>query len=161
MMAGVKSWLMAVISVSVLITAADSLMPAGGVKKVGRLACGLVLLCVLSRPLAALRGVELAGYLAEYGQTLRQEEAELERQGNEMRKTVIEDYCAAYILDKAEELGISCRAEVECGRNGEGLYLPKRARLWGKFEPAVQSRLTELLERELGIPASEQTYYLT
>lgn len=161
MMGQIKDWLVAVISVSVLTAAADSLMPPGGVKKVGKLVCALVLLCVLLRPLAALRGLDLAGYLEGYGEELRQREAQLEQQGEQAGKAVIEDYCAAYILDKAEQLGVSCRVEVDCVLSEEGLCLPVRARLWGKFEPAVQSRLTELLERELGIPGAEQTYFLT
>ena len=39
--------------------------------------------------------------------------------------------------------------------------LPEAARLWGDFDDVSQSRLTRLLETELGIPRSAQTYYLT
>ena len=51
--------------------------------------------------------------------------------------------------------------EIQCARQEEGLWLPRSVQLWGRFEPEAQSRLTELLERELGIAVSEQTYYLT
>lgn len=161
MMEGIRNWLMAVISVSVLIAAAESLMPAGSVKKVGQFVCGLVLLCVLARPLGALRGESLTEWMEEYRLTLERQEEELERQAGQTEKAVIEEYCQAYILDKAEQFGITCRVEIQCARQEEGLWLPRSVQLWGRFEPEAQSRLTELLERELGIAVSEQTYYLT
>lgn len=161
MMEGIRNWLMAVISVSVLIAAAESLMPAGSVKKVGQFVCGLVLLCVLARPLGALRGESLTEWMEEYRMTLERQEEELERQAGQTEKAVIEEYCQAYILDKAEQFGITCRVEIQCARQEEGLWLPRSVQLWGRFEPEAQSRLTELLERELGIAVSEQTYYLT
>lgn len=161
MMEGIRSWLMAVISVCVLIAAAESLMPAGSVKKVGQFTCGLVLLCVLAQPLGTLRGVSLTEWMEGYRLSLERQEEELERQVGQTEKVVIEEYCRAYILDKAEQLGVTCRVEIQCVRQEEGLWLPRSARLWGRFEPEVQSRLTELLERELGIAVSEQTYYLT
>ena len=161
MMEGIRNWLMAVISVSVLIAAAESLMPAGSVKKVGQFVCGLVLLCVLARPLGALRGESLTEWMEEYRLTLERQEEELERQAGQTEKAVIEEYCQAYILDKAEQFGITCRVKIQCARQEEGLWLPRSVQLWGRFEPEAQSRLTELLERELGIAVSEQTYYLT
>ena len=161
MMEGIRNWLMAVISVSVLIAAAESLMPAGSVKKVGQFVCGLVLLCVLARPLGALRGESLTEWMEEYRMTLERQEEELERRAGQTEKAVIEEYCQAYILDKAEQFGITCRVEIQCARQEEGLWLPRSVQLWGRFEPEAQSRLTELLERELGIAVSEQTYYLT
>ncbi len=161
MMDGIRSWLMGILSASVLIAAADSLMPNGSVKKVGQLVCGLVLLCVLAKPLTALRGDSFVRWMEEYSIALDLREDELEQQAQQTGKAVIEEHCAAYILDKARHLGVTCRVEVQCRRQEEGLWLPQSVRLWGKFEPEVQSRLTQLLEQELGIPVSEQTYYLT
>lgn len=161
MIAALKQWLMEVIAVSILCASADSLMPQGGVKKVGQLVCGLVMLCVMVQPLAALGGTELTALLEAYSGAVHQTETQLEEQGAQTQKTVIEDHCAAYISDKAAQLGLLCRVEVECARHEDGIYLPVQARLWGAFTDVTQSRLTELLERELGIPAGEQAYYLT
>lgn len=54
MMAGVGSWLLSITGASVLCALADGLMPAGPVRRVGRLVCGLVLLAVILAPLAQL-----------------------------------------------------------------------------------------------------------
>lgn len=161
MMAALKEWLMGVIAVSVLCAAADSLMPGGSVKKVGRFACGLVMLCVMLEPLAALRGSSITGWLEEYAYSIQTEEENLKHQVVHTQKAVIEEYCAAYISDKAAELGVTCRVEVECTYHADGLYLPQCARLWGNFSDVEQSRLTQLLETQLGIPIEEQTYYCT
>jgi len=161
MMGAVRDWLMAVIAVSVLCAAADSIMPEGGVKQVGKLACSLCVLCVTLSPLAAARGEGLTHWLSELtaqGETLR---GELEEQTRQTQKVVIEEHCAAYISDKAAELGLNCRVEVDCDANPEGLWLPQNIRLWGEFDDVAQSRLTELLERQLGVAVENQTYYRT
>lgn len=160
-MAALKDWLMAVIAVSILCAAVDSLMPEGAVKRVGKLACSLCVLCVTLSPLAAVRGENLTDWLAELaaeGETIR---AELEEQTGRTQKTVIEEHCAAYISDKAEELGLNCRVEVDCVPDPEGLWLPESVRLWGEFDDVAQSRMTELLERQLGVAVEKQTYYRT
>ena len=155
-----RDWLMTVITVSVIIAGAQSLMPRGGVRQVGQLVCGLVLLCVLARPLCAVSEVSVVEILEEYAEHVRVREGELELQAGQTRKSVIEEYCGTYILDQAAQMGISCEVKVECSMSGDGLWLPHSAELRGDFDAVTQSRLTELLERDLGIPVEEQTYYL-
>ena len=52
MMGAVRSWLLAVIAVSLLCAVAEALMPSGAVKRVGRLVCGLVLVGAILSPAA-------------------------------------------------------------------------------------------------------------
>ena len=108
MMAGVGSWLLSITGASVLCALADGLMPAGPVRRVGRLVCGLVLLAVILAPLAQL---DLEGgqrWLEEYHLGLEDRTQELERQVDEQMKTIIEQEYAAYIVDKAAEMGKDC-----------------------------------------------------
>ena len=160
-MAALKDWLMAVIAVSILCAAADSLMPEGAVKRVGKLACSLCVLCVTLSPLAAVRGESMTGWLDGLAAERDALRAELEEQTGRTQKMVIEEHCEAYISDKAEELGLDCRVEVDCAPNPEGLWLPESVRLWGEFDDVAQSRMTELLERQLGLAVVKQTYYRT
>ncbi len=160
-MVALRDWLVSVVAVSVLRAAADSLMPAGGVKKVGKLACTLCVLCVMLAPLAALRGMDLTQWLAGQSGELEQIRTELEQQAGQWQKTVIEENCAAYISDKAAELGVVCRVEVDCVSHTDGLWLPEAVRLWGTFDDVAQSRMSELLERQMGLDATQQSYYQT
>lgn len=57
MMGAVRSWLLAVIAASLLCAVAGALMPPGGVKRVGRLVCGLVMLAAVLSPLAGPLGM--------------------------------------------------------------------------------------------------------
>lgn len=161
MMEEIKAWLMAVIALSVVIAGARSLMPIGGVRQVGGLVCGLVLLCTFLRPLCAVEGESIARWVETYTLSVQSREEELEKQVDRGRKAVIEEFCGTYIVEQAAQLGMDCRAEVDCTMSGDGLWVPEAARLWGEFDDVTQSRLTQLLETELGIPRSAQTYYLT
>ena len=161
MMGQLRDWLMAVITVSVVIAGAKSLMPPGGVRQVGQLVCGLVLLCVLLRPLCAVEGTSVSRFLEEYAHELQTRETELEHQVESGRRSVMEQFCGTYIEEQAAQLGLECRAEVDCVLNADGLWIPQSARLWGEFDDVTRSRLTGLLETELGILPAAQTYYLT
>ena len=159
MMDGVRTWLLGVISASLLCALADCLMPSGAVKRVGRLVCGLVLLCAVLSPVP---GLDLEGggaWLEGYFSDLDTRRGELEQQVNEGMKVIIEEKCAAYIVDKAAQLGLSCTARVECRVGEDGLFVPERTRVDGRFTDVEQSRLTQLVSEDLGVPPERQAYY--
>lgn len=160
MMEEVRGWLMGVIALAVLCAGADSLMPEGGARKAGQLVCTIAMLCVMLRPLELLVGSDMTGYIREYGARLGELETQLEDRSGSTQKSVIEEYCAAYISDKAAELGVVCRAEVLCEPTAEGIWLPAAVRIWGDFSDVEQSRMTEFLERQLGVLAENQSYLI-
>lgn len=158
MIGAVRSWLLAVITVSLLCAVADALMPSGAVKRVGRLVCGLVLIGAILSPLAAL---DLEGsrlWLEDYLISVQDREAELEETVNGQTKVIIEQKLSAYIVDKAAELGLTCRARVECSLSEDGLYLPVRTEVAGSMTADVQGRLIWIIESDLGVPARSQIY---
>ena len=131
-MGAVRSWLLAIIATSLLCALADALMPKGGVKRAGRLICGLVLLAVILSP--------------------EVRRAELEEEVGGQMKIIIEGEYAAYIVDKAAELGAACTARVECLGSEDGLYLPARAEVSGTMTEAVRGRLVRIIREDLGVP---------
>lgn len=157
-MTAVRSWLLAVIAVSLLCAAAEALMPQGAVKRVGKLVCGLVLLAAILSPLT---GLDLSGsqrWLEDYLAALDLREAELEETVNGQMKGIIEQEYAAYIVDKAAQLGLTCGLRVECRISEEGLCLPVRAEVSGGLTEEERLRLVQIIESDLGIPESEQIY---
>ena len=157
-MTAVRSWLLAVIAVSLLCAAAEAIMPRGAVKRVGKLVCGLVLLAAILSPLTAL---DLSGgqrWLEDYLAALDLREAELEETVNGQMKGIIEQEYAAYIVDKAAQLGLTCGLRVECRVSEEGLCLPVRAEVSGGLTEEERLRLVQIIESDLGIPESEQIY---
>ena len=64
---------------------------------------------------------------------------------------------AAYIVDKAAQLGLRCTLRVECRETEEGLYLPLRAEVRGPLSDSDQTLLIRLIAEDLGIPEEEIT----
>ena len=158
MIGAVRSWLLAVTAVSLLCALAGALMPKGPVERVGRLVCGLVMLAAVLSPLARPDLGEGQRWLEDYLAAVGQREAELTQEVDDQMKTIIEGEYAAYIVDKAAQLGLTCSARVECRAEEKGLYLPVRAEVSGALDGAGRSRLAQILAQDLGIPEAEQFY---
>lgn len=153
-MGAVRGWLLGLIGVSLVCALADALMPKGAVRRVGKLVCGLALILTVLTPLVKLNldaGQRwLEGCLAE----AEQREMELEQAVDNQMKIIIERDCAAYIVDKAAQLGAACSARTECRRDG-GLYLPQRVEVTGAVPPPLQSELVQIIVRDLGVPEEQ------
>ena len=158
MMGAVRSWLLAVIAVSLLCAVAEALMPSGAVKRVGRLVCGLVLVGAILSPAARLDVDGGRRWLERYLFSVHAREAELEHEVNGQMKIIIEQEYAAYILDKAAQLGLDCTVRVECGLSEEGLYLPVRTEVAGLSTAGSQRELIRIIKEDLGVPEPEQLY---
>lgn len=157
MMEGVRSWLTLLITASVLCAVADSLMPPGSVKQAGRLVCGLVLLCAVLSPVSGLDLEAGRRWLEDYRSGLEFQENELKEQVDEGMKTIIEREYAAYVMDKAAELGLTCRAKVRC-RTQDGLHLPEEAEITGVFTGEERATLARIIQQDLGIPMERQSF---
>lgn len=158
MMSAARSWLLAIIAAALLCAVADALMPSGPVKRVGRLVCGLVLIGAILSPLSALDLEGSRRWLEGYFVSVRDREAELEETVNDQIKVIIEQKLAAYIVDKAAQLGLTCRARVECTASEDGVYLPIRTEVAGSMTADVQGKLIRIIEEDLGVPAQAQIY---
>lgn len=158
MMAGARLWLLSIVSVSLLCALADALMPKGAVKRVGRLACGLVLAAAVLTPVVQLDVEDGQRWLEDYFSDLEYRRTELKEQVDTGMKTIIEQEYAAYIVDKAAQLGLTCTVRVECRMGEEGLYLPIWAELTGGFSQAERAELARVLEEELSIPPQGQSF---
>lgn len=152
MMALVREWLLGITGAAILSAVAEALMPEGGVKRAGRLVCGLVLLLAILRPLEGANLTNLwTGLRYDSDRTARAAE-ELEKEADSRMKTIIEEKLAAYSMDKAAGLGLDCRVEVRC-RQEDGIFLPESVRITGESSRAFE----ELLTRELGLPRDAVT----
>ena len=157
MMGGAGRWLLSLLAAAILCALAEELMPEGPVKRVGRMVCGLVLLCALLDPVA---GLDLAGagrWLEDYFSAVELREEELREQVDGNMKVIIEKKCAAYIADKAAELGGRCTVRVVC-REGEGTWLPEEVWVSGALSPEQREALSEAIGQELGVPPERQRY---
>lgn len=153
MMGALKGWLLSVLAVSLFCALGEAVMPPGPVRKLGRLVCGLALLCGVLRPLTG-KELDFALELSPEWSVAVQEET-LRKQVGEGMRSVIEQSCEAYVLDRAAEQGFSVQqVKITCRQEESGLFIPDRALIIGSRSEA----LARMLQRELGIPADRQNY---
>lgn len=157
-MTALRQWLLGVACTALVLAAAEGLAPKGSVKKVCRLAGGLALVLAAAGPLLQVDSGLIARAAEEYRAASRSCETELAEKNNLLYQTIIEDRTAAYIVDKAEELGILCQAEVTCSNDENGVPCPWEAAARGEWTPERRAWLERLLEEELGVPAQRQHY---
>ena len=124
-------------------------------KRVLRAACGVVMAAALLSPALGLDMQALPEAVARYGEAARSVAGEAGQEADRLNRTIIERECAAYILDKAGELGLEVTVRVETRTEGNGIPVPWSAELTGSWSQALASAL----ETELGIPAERQVWH--
>ena len=155
MMEAVRAWLTSVVLVSVLLSAAQSLIPPGTVRKAAGFTGGLILLLVLLRPVLGADLDRLALDFSDYQTAVEERQAELADTQTEAMASIIAEQTEAYILDKAGELGLEVTVRVETRTGEDGVPVPWSAELTGARSEALASAL----ETELGIPAERQVWH--
>lgn len=105
MMEAVRAWLTSVVLVSVLLSAAQSLIPPGTVRKAAGFTGGLILLLVLLRPVlgADLEHLELD--FDHYQAAVEERQEELADTQTEAMASIIAEQTEAYILEQSGRAG--------------------------------------------------------
>ena len=159
MMGLVRQWLLGVTAAALVLALAETLAPEGGAKKVCRLAGGLALLLAAVGPvLGVLDGSALAQAVESWKSRSQSYELALEEQRDQLYLAIIEEETAAYVMDKARELGFECAAEVTYGYDEDGVPCPWEVTARGAWTEGQRSQLERLLEEELGVPVQRQSY---
>lgn len=158
MMDWVKNWIISVTCVSILLAAVQCLMPPGGVKRVGQLTGGLLMLLAAASPLLELDLAELSLSLTELRMEQSGSSALLELENTRLVKEIIAEQTAAYIADKAMELGADCAVEVTYEYSEDGMAYPVAVTVTGPLTSEQRAELERWLEAELAVPREDQSY---
>ena len=146
-------------AMSLLCGAALTMTPEGGVKRVTQVLCTAVLVITVLSPLKALDIDDLA--LA--GARLHEAERELFGRGEaaeeRLNRLVIEREYEAYIMDKAESLGLELsELSIRVQWSLEGYWAPYGAELRAEGDRALIEELGRILRDDLGIPYERQQW---
>lgn len=152
-MDAVREWLTAVIMVTMLLSVAQTLVPEGRIRKIFSFSGGLVLMLVLLQPVLEMDPDAMTWRPESYEKQIRACREELEQSARTEWETIIEQETTAYILDKADALGLEISAEVQAETREEGLPV-LTAELTGEPSEILEKYLTE----ELGIPRERQVW---
>ena len=149
MIQGARQWLLGVVLTAFAGGLARQLAPKGRERALVGLVCGLLLTLALLEPLAEL---EWAAAARDWPGPAQAALAESYRQeGQAALSAVIAEKTEAYILDKADRLGLECQVAVAAAVGESGIPLPDTVTIYGRFS----ADLAACIEEEVGIPAEK------
>lgn len=154
-----RQWLLGVVAASVLSSIAMLITPAGRVRQVTRMTCGVVCALAMISPLLQIDMDTLFVSMAAYEQAAQSIMERAEEESKMLERTYIEEECAAYILSKATEKQVPADAVTVSARWDDELsvWYPWSVDIEGPYSQG----LSALMETELGIPPERQTWMQT
>lgn len=153
----IQSWLMGVTGAAMVLALAECLTPEGSVKRICRTVGGVVLLLAAISPVVKLEEAELSQITQRYHIDAQEFGSELEKKNDFLYESIIAENASAYILDKAQELGMTCQVSVTVGWE-DGTPRLAAATVKGTWTVEQKNELSQILESDLGIPASLQYF---
>lgn len=151
MMDGIRQWLLGILAAAMGLSLLYALLPKGAVRAAAKATGGLILLLVVLGPLAGLDLSDLAVRYEDLSRDMERQAEAYRQEGQAQLELGIQQRTAAYISEKAVQLGLSCRPRVETAWR-DGVPYPSSVML----DMAENRALSAILEEDLGIPPSEQ-----
>ena len=149
-MAALRQYILSVSAAAILCGLATSLMPKGSLQKILKLICGVFLSLMVLEPITRLDPDAFLSHI--FGQVSTEGEAAAVF-GEEMARDSMAEYIKqkteAYILDKAQALGITAVVEVFVG-DGD-LPVPVSVRIRSNCPSPMQLELEKTILENLGI----------
>ena len=155
----IRNWIFAMTAAAFAAAVCRVITPEGSVKKVVMLLCGIVTVIAMVSPVTQIDYSDLSGSIARLREYAYDTSSDFEQTNDNLRREIIEQDCAAYILDKAKELGIeNISASVTAKWSTEGYWYPVSAQISASAPQTLKNKLAVCIEAELGIPEDEQIW---
>lgn len=155
----IRTWLLGMTGVALLSAVALLFARSGGMKRTVRLISGAAMACVLLSPLLQFDYAAYAGMLQLYRESAVWDASRVEETGDRLNRSIIESECGAYILDKAEQLGLPLsEARVAAQWSTDGVWYPYSAELIRADGGGRDAALSGIIEADLGIPSERQEW---
>ena len=149
-----RTWLLRIVAVSLCIALSEQMVSQPGIRRVLRLAGGILLLMAMFSPLRQLAG-------SHWDFSFLQPEADRETLEQELRESSygalaqgIGDTLASYIWDKGQSIGADCQVAVAVSMDEAGLPVIDSVTLTG----AYHADLSKWLEDNMGVPPEHQIW---
>ena len=152
-----RGYLLAVVAAAMLTALVLALVPDGPVRRVCRLACGLVLILVTLSPLGTLDVTALSRALSRLSIEADAAQSGVEVRSRAIIAELIKQKTEAYILDKAAGLGLNLTADVTVDDTGAYPY-PAAVAVTGSVDAASRRALSADIEQNLAIPEEKQEW---
>ena len=154
-----RSWIITIVSTAAFCALIITVTPKGRVYGAIKLICGLSMIIAIVSPLIDLDFSAYSEKLMKYGDSARELTDGAEEYGDKLNRTFIEDKCAAYILDKAENCGVyPDEVSVAAEWSMDGYWYPVSAYMRCDCSDELRNRLSGVIEAELGISEERQVW---
>lgn len=154
-----NQWLHAVIYTGIVCSTALLLTPDGRVKKALAIICAVAMCASIASPLSELDFDAYSRAMANYKLDAERYTRQGEDYSKNLNRTIIEDECRAYILDKANELGAELKTvEVLASWSDNGYWYPTEVKICARLTPQQKQVLTDYIETQLGVGSNEQEW---
>ena len=153
-MDALRQYVISVVAGAMICGIAMSLFSKGALRQILKMLCGLILsLCVL-RPMMKGEIWDSFGFEDLLSDDAAQTAAMGEEYSARAIREIIKSETEAYILDKAQSLGVKVTAEVSLSPDG----VPVGVRICGSLSPYVKRDLSDDISRDLGISKENQVW---
>lgn len=152
-----RGYLIRLTAAAILGAVIRKLAPSGGAGRAAKLGAGLLVLITAFSPIASINTAAAAQNLVQHGYADPLNTMEFSKNVNDLLSELITEQAEAYILDKAQELGLALTVEVTA--KVEDTYpVPYAVRLSGSPTAAQMEKLKEIIAADLKIPEERQEW---
>lgn len=154
-MEGLRQYIISVITAAMicgLVTAFSGSKTGSSMKMIA----GLFLTMTIVTPFFQIKRLDFSDIFVPYIRESEQCIAYGEKAAQDATAQIIKEQVCAYILDKAESLGLTVSIEVFLEEKSP--YLPDRISISGSVSPQDKARLESYISETLGIPKEKQQW---
>ena len=155
-MDSIRQYILSVICITIACGVVQQLLAENRHSGILRIITGLMVTITVLQPLLNLDDFSLAHCVDEITSDGEWIVKEGERMAADMTGEIIRERTAAYISDRASELGASVNVEVELMK--DIVSRPSRVTITGKLSPYVKKQLSAHIQKELEIPEDAQIW---
>ena len=156
MMNTLRQYIFSIIVVSVIVAILNKIPFATPMKRLIKMISGVVLTIVLISP---LNGFQVNSILT-YFDAINWETQDVVSYGEDFYvknlSAIISEKCESYILDKAEQLGVTIAVSVACDSSENPT--PNSVQISGNISPYAQNMLKRVIANDIGIPEENQLW---
>ncbi len=152
-----KDYITGIIAVAIISAVAIGLVnkdTANG--KLIKLLCGVLMCITVISPVVNISFRQITGYLQDISVGAESYSQEGEQIAKDRMKAIIKSKTEAYILDKANLMGLRIAVEVEL--NDSNNSVPSNVTIQGDISPYAKEILSSYIESNLAIPKENQKW---
>ncbi len=155
-----KDWVLQIAGTALIASAILTVTPESSAKKAVALVCGVALIISMLSIVSDFDYTAYSKVIAGYRDDMEDTLADIEETNKNLTRSIIEEKCAAYILDKGKTIGINeIRVSVTVRWDSESsLWYPVGAVIASNADDSQKEKLSAQIEADLGIAKDEQTW---